>query len=324
MFTMNLKSEILQDIEQLSVKKHKEETKSNYHPKNDLNFYSNLLWNSSSYDDVEQIQIELIPVENEDQRDLFNFIRHNISSMPQCETPGRVLSVLIYDKYSKRFLGIIQLTTDLLKSQFKDEFIGFDEKKRGQLKKHIRDHSANLSICIPVQPFGFDFCGGKLLAMLAFSLELHQMYEMKYSNTLALITTTSIHGKSIQYDRLKQLKFIGYTKGYGTSHIPVSFMDKVYRYLEENYPKFNIKKQSKWQSLRFLVQQLHIDSNQLFFHGDQRGIYCGWTGSNAKEFLLKKNTNFDRDKLQSVETITQFWKERWAKQRSAHLKKQNT
>lgn len=320
---MDLKKEILRDLELLSVEKHKTETKSIYNPKHDPSFYSNLFWNSSSYDDVEQMQLELIPVVNDDQRDLFDFIRHNISSMPQCETPGRVLSVLVHDKTSKRYLGIIQLTTDLLKSEFKDTFIGLDEKKRGQLKKHIRDHSANLSICVPVQPFGFDFCGGKLLAMLAFSLELHQMYQTRYSYPLALITTTSIHGKSIQYDRLKQLKFIGYTKGYGTTHIPESFMDKVYQFLEDSYPKFNAKKQSKWQSLRFLTQQLHIDSHKLFYHGDQRGIYCGWTGDNGKDFLLKRTSCCNRDKIQSVETITEFWKERWAKQRSAHLKTKN-
>jgi hypothetical protein len=62
--------------------------------------------------------------------------------------------------------------------------------------------------------------------MLAFSIELHQFYEKRYFYSLALITTTSIHGKSIQYDRLKQLKLIGYTKGFGTNHISASFIEE--------------------------------------------------------------------------------------------------
>ncbi|CAF3991126.1 unnamed protein product, partial [Adineta steineri] len=138
---------------------------------------------------------------------------------------------------------------------------------------------------------------------------------------LALITTTSIHGKSIQYDRLKQLKFIGYTKGFGTSHISASFMDKVREYLKVNNPEVLTRKQSKWQLLKFVAQKLNIDSSQLFYHGDQRGIYYGWTGTNANEFLLKTKMNFVQDKLQSVESTASFWKQRWAKQRATHLNK---
>ncbi|CAF1074832.1 unnamed protein product [Adineta steineri] len=137
----------------------------------------------------------------------------------------------------------------------------------------------------------------------------------------SLITTTSIHGKSIQYDRLKQLKFIGYTKGFGTSHISASFMDKVREYLKVNNPEVLTRKQSKWQLLKFVAQKLNIDSSQLFYHGDQRGIYYGWTGTNANEFLLKTKMNFVQDKLQSVESTASFWKQRWAKQRATHLNK---
>ncbi|CAF0975627.1 unnamed protein product [Adineta steineri] len=318
---MDLKSELLQQLQQASVEQNKTETKSTYHQKYDDEYYSNLIWNSTSYDDVEKIQVQLVVVQNDDQRDLFDYIRHTVSSMPQCQVPGRTLSVLIYDKQSESYLGIIQFTTDLLKSEFKDAFINLEERKRGRLKQHIRDHSANLSICVPVQPFGYNFCGGKLLAMLAFSTELHQLYEKRYSKSLALITTTSIHGKSIQYDRLKQLKFIGYTKGFGTSHISASFMDKVREYLKVNNPEVLTRKQSKWQLLKFVAQKLNIDSSQLFYHGDQRGIYYGWTGTNANEFLLKTKMNFVQDKLQSVESTASFWKQRWAKQRATHLNK---
>lgn len=312
---MDLKAE----ISQFSVEQNKNETKWNYHPKYPDEYYSKLIWNSTKYEDIEKILIELLVVENADQRDLFDYIRHRISSMPQSQTPGRTLSILVYDQYSRSYLGILQLTTDLLKSEFKDQFMGLDPNKRGRLKQHIRDHSANLSICVPVQPFGFNFCGGKLLAMLAFSIELHQFYEQRYSYPLALISTTSIHGKSIQYDRLKQLKFIGYTKGFGTSHIPQSFLIKAREYLRENHPECLEYKQSNWQLLKILAKKLNIDSSTLFYHGNERGIYAGWTGTDGKEFLLKKRQNFTRDKLQSANEITQFWMQRWARQRSTHL-----
>ena len=316
---MDLKSEILQQLQQISVEQNKDESKSNYRPKYNNEHYSKLIWHSTDYNDVANIQVQLVVVENDDQRDLFDYIRHTVSSMPQCQVPGRVLSVLVYDQNSKFYLGIIQLTTDLLKSEFKDNYMNLDVTKRGRLKQHIRDHSANLSICVPVQPFGFNFCGGKLLAMLAFSNEIHQFYKTRYAYSLALITTTSIHGKSVQYDRLKQLKFIGYTQGFGTSHIPASFIAKGREFLKVNYPETLIHKQSNWHLLKVLGQKLNVDGTQLFYHGNQRGIYCGWTGTNANEFLLKKRTNFTIDKLQTVDEITTFWMQRWARQRSTHL-----
>ncbi|CAF1057875.1 unnamed protein product [Adineta ricciae] len=320
---MDLKNELLQHIQQISIDQNKHETKSNYRPKYSNEHYTKLIWSSTDYNDVENIQVQLIAVENDDQRDLFDYIRHTVSSMPQCQIPGRVLSVLVYDQYSQTYLGILQLTTDLLKSESKDNFIqpALEPAKRNRFKQHIRDHSVNLSICVPVQPFGYNFCGGKLLAMLAFSIELHQFYEKRYGYPIALVTTTSIHGKSIQYDRLKQLKFIGYTKGFGISHIPTSLLEKGKVYLEQNHPESLHRKQANWQLLKILVQKLDIDSNDVFYHGNQRGIYCGWTGANGSDFLMKRVTRLNQDKLQPVEECSRFWKDRWAKQRSTHLNK---
>lgn len=315
----DFRKELLAELNKLTIEQNKQTTQSNFCPRYDESYYNKIIWDSINYDDIEKIQLKLVAVENETQRDIFDYIRHRVSSMPQCERPGRTLSVLVYDQNSEKFLGIVQLTTDLLKSEFKDRFMGLDEKRGGQLRHHIRDHSTNLSICVPVQPFGFNFCGGKLLAMLAFSTELQEIYTERYAKRIALITTTSIHGKSIQYDRLKQLKFVGYTKGFGISHIPKPFIDKIRDYLKVNHPQYPIERQSNWQLLKVVCQKLNIDSQLIFFHGQQRGIYCGWTGARAHDFMLKKHGIFEQDALQNIDDIYQFWKNRWAKQRYIHL-----
>ena len=66
-------------------------------------------------------------------------------------------------------------------------------------KKKIRDSGANISICVPLHPFGFNFCGGKLLAMLAFSKEVYEYYYKK--NIKLIFKTLSIN---ISYSRIKQ------------------------------------------------------------------------------------------------------------------------
>lgn len=303
------------------IEQNKNETKSKYIQQHSDEYYKTQIWSSTDFIDVEKIQVELKEVKTLDDIDIFDFIRHNISSMPQFNMPGRVLNVLVYDRTSQKYIGIIQFTSDLLKSEHKDEFIGLEQSKRGRLQKHIRDHSVNLSICVPVQPFGYQFCGGKLLGMLSFSQEIHKLYTTKYSHQVALVVTTSIHGKSIQYDRLREMKLIGYTKGFGTGHINISTYEKIKSFLKQNYPQFDINHESKWQVLKFACDKLKLDTEKIFFHGQKRGIYAGWTSDKGKEFLLKQsNEDLVQNKLKSVNDVVIFWKNRWAKQRSNHLK----
>jgi hypothetical protein len=106
------------------------------------------------------------------------------------------------------------------------------------------------------------------------------------------------------------------------AHIPDKLVQSVKVFIGQNYPKFNVTKKSKWQCLRFAAEKLQIDTEKLFFHGQQRGIYVGFTSSNSREFLLKtRQENLAMDKLKSLDEISNFWKIRWAKQRFEHQNK---
>ena len=77
--------------------------------------------------------------------------------------------------------------------------------------------------------------GGKLISYILASNEVRQIYSKKYgraktiickrkANLLAAIFTTSLYGKSSQYNRLKYKNSllyipIGSTKGFGTLHL---------------------------------------------------------------------------------------------------------
>lgn len=134
----------------------------------------------------------------------------------------------------------------------------------------------NISICVPLQPFGFNFCGGKLLAMLAFSNEVYDYYYNKYNTKIAYIMTTSINGKSIQYSKLKCLKYIGLTEGYGTGHIPDDIINDCKTFVIQKFPKYNIKKMSKHTILNLVIKTFHLNSN-ILQHDQKRGIYIGFT-----------------------------------------------
>ena len=127
--------------------------------------------------------------------------------------------------------------------------IGLQELRKAGLSSQVAD----LSICGAVAPYN-DLIGGKLVALLAASHEVREMWQKRYENQVSIIssqmagqefrrpaklkilTTTSLYGVgSSQYNRLKVDVFnshrncteklewtrisTGTTSGYGTAHL---------------------------------------------------------------------------------------------------------
>ena len=286
-----------------------------------INDYEKKVFNGS-IDDVKNIEIELEFVENHLQEQIFEYYRNIVSSVPQYNIPGRQLKILVKDNISDTYLGLLQLTVDLLVNDKKNVFLGIEDKDYGKYKKIIRDCGVNISICVPLQPFGFNFCGGKLLAMLAFSKEVYDYYYSKYNTKIAYIMTTSINGKSIQYSKLKCLKFIGLTAGFGTCHIPEHIINECKEFVMEHFPKYKIKKMSKHTILNLVIKTLKLPQD-ILQHNQQRGIYIGLTGSDSCVMIkekMKKNEWYP-DLLQDKRIILDTWVHKYAINRNKNLKK---
>ena len=104
--------------------------------------------------------LELIDnIYNPEEKELFQYFRNITSSVPQSNIPGRVIQILVYDDNTTKYIGLIQLSVDLLINKEKSDYFGIDIKDYNKYKKKIRDSGANISICVPLQPFGFNFCG---------------------------------------------------------------------------------------------------------------------------------------------------------------------
>ena len=285
-----------------------------------INDYENKVFNGSIVD-VENIEIKLEFVENHYQEQIFEYYRNIVSSVPQYNIPGRQLKILVKDNISNTYLGLLQLTVDLLVNDKKNIFLGVDDKDYGKYKKVIRDCGVNISICVPLQPFGFNFCGGKLLAMLAFSKEVYNYYYSKYNTKIAYIMTTSINGKSVQYSKLKCLKFIGLTAGFGTCHIPEDIINECKEFVIEYFPKYKIKKMSKHTILNLVIKTLKLPQD-ILQHNQQRGIYIGLTSSDSCVMIkekMKKNEWYP-DLLQDTRIILDDWLHKYAIKRDNNLK----
>ena len=282
--------------------------------KNNPEYYESLIWNGS-LSDLKKVEIELVFVNNEILRDLWDYYRNTTSSLPRQQNSklvGRQIYILVKDKISNKYLGIMSLNSDILNYEAREKYIGWTNQEK-VLNNKI-NYLMNLSTCVPLQPFGFNFNGGKLLAMLAFSQEVIDHFEQKYGNELLGITTTSLYGKSIQYDRLKELKFLGFTKGNSTYKIPEILIDRCRKYL--------LSKGITYSRKLFIVGKTLLDlglSRELYMSDTPKGIYFGFCHPQAKDYLTGKVDKINKFKNNNAKIIFTTWFDRWAKQRYNHL-----
>lgn len=292
------------------------ETDNNIIYNYDKDYYKNLIW-EGDINSLQKIKLELELVETSEQRDLWKYFRNTTSSLPfqkNSQLVGRQLIILVKDKITKKYLGIISLSSDLIHLEDRDDYIGWTSNQRvnGNKLKYIM----NLSTCVPLQPFGFNFTGGKLLTKLAFSKEVMNMFENKYNHKLLGITTTGFHGKSIQYDRLKELKFVGYTKGNSVYKIPNELIDKCQTYLMSK--GFNFSKRKKFFIVGQTLYELGL-SRKDYMSDIPKGVYFGFSHHQSKDFLTENIEELEETKANDINIIFNDWINKFALKRYANL-----
>lgn len=283
-------------------------------------YYEFRKWNGN-LDDLKNVDIELEFVETIDQKDLWNYYRWTISSLNTFSPTnffGRVICILVKDNKTDKYMGIISLSSDIYNMKERDLFIGWTNEQ----KKENLNLITNLSTCVSIQPFGFNYNGGKMLAMLAFSNEVMEKFKNKFKQDLHGIITTGLYGRSVQYDRLKNIKYIGMTKGYSVFNIPSEITDKCRKYLN-NFHCINTSKYKKLSVLSSTIQLLGFDKNEILIN-TKKGIYFGFTRPDSKDFLCNKIDSVKNFSFKSAKDIFKEWYNRWAIQRYNHLQKNNS
>jgi hypothetical protein len=278
----------------------------------DYSYYINMIYNTY---DIDKFEPELEFCESIEQKDIWLGLRLKISSFEYvCDPPGRFIQILIKDKLTKKYIGITSLSS-IGRYNIFDNHIGWiSREKFGNKQKNIKckaNHIMDISTCVGIPPFSFNFNGGKLITMLMFSKEVYDYFYKKYNDELVCIITFSLYGKSIQYDRIKELTYIGLTKGEGVSHIPRWLSNCILEYMKKTYPNKNYNR--RIYTISAFAKKYKVDA--LLQSKEQKGAYIGFTGENTKYFLSGIDDIFVPKKLKNVNEIYNFWKNRWATNR---------
>ena len=296
-------------------------------------------WKPESPDDYEKLR-PIMKLSNGDLAETWNTVRTFSSTMKNNSNIGRNLFYTVIDGQTEKYLGVICISSDFLDLTPRDKAIGWprDIKTTG----NMINHTAIGSTIVPLQPLGFNYMGGKLLALLCLSDTVQNDWKVRYGNTLVGVTTTSLYGNTksnglSQYDGLEHWNKMGFSSGSVAFEPSRKTVNMVYDWVKENYtqkyfewweaknPKgLPLKRDHKNRTLNFAYSKLGIPKN-LIRTEHQRGIYFSPLYDNTNEYLRKEIG--DKELVKSFDTseeaLTQIWKTKYAKGRISMLKKKN-
>ena len=296
-------------------------------------------WLPETPEAYQDLQPELLYT-NKDKElpELWNCIRTFSSTMKNNSNIGRNLNFIVRDKVTKKYLGVICISSDFLDLTPRDKYIGWSKELKTQ--GGMINHTAIGSTIVPLQPLGFNYVGGKLLALLCLSDPVQEMWEKLYGDKLVSVSTTSLYGKTkadglSQYDNLDYWQKMGFTSG-SVSYEPTNETRYMIReWLKTNHTRryfewYIAKKPSgqphkrdhKNRSLTFTYNKLNVPK-ELIKSDHARGIYWCPLYAESVEFLRGEHDGKNMKKCfdSSVEDLSNLWKEKHAKPRIKQLVK---
>jgi len=297
-------------------------------------------WMPKDPDDYAKLQ-PVMKLHNGELAETWNAIRTFTSTMKNNSNIGRNLFYTIEDEVTGKYLGVLCISSDFLDLTPRDNAIGWSRDIK--TSQGMINHTAIGSTIVPLQPLGYNYMGGKLLALLCLADTVQNDWKERYGDVLVGVTTTSLYGNTksnglSQYDGLEHWNKMGFSSGSVAFEPSRATKKMIFNWIKENHTRkyfewweaknkqgLPLKRDHKNRSLHFAYPKLGIPK-ELTRTEHQRGIYFSPLYDNTSEYLRKE---IGDDKLvksfdTSLEALTNIWKTKYAKGRISMLKKKNT
>lgn len=249
---------------------------------------------------------------------------------------GKEIKFIVREKNTGKHVGYCRVASPLINSRPRNEWFGQVPDLRS-----FNKHAVMGFIIVPTQPFGFNYLGGKLLALLCASHEFREMFNKKYNMDTCLFETTSLYGnikQASQYDGLKP--FIRYT-GDTISNFVLAFSDEFWNetlqwFANKNNgrPLFTREGIASYK-LKMQIKMMSVIKNSLKYHNSsllaefltaiqtnkdvttQKRFYISTYGyENSRDYILGK----DKTLVKNVENFDKHYSEniiRWWKKKAS-------
>ena len=269
------------------------------------------------------------------QPKIFNTLLEMTASFSPDENPGKILKLVVMETNTNKIAGFIRFGSPLINSKPRNDYLGDVPDLEIFNKRAIMGFNI-----VPIQPFGFNCLGLKLLAAICCSHFSRRMLNKKYDTEFCLFETTSLYGniKGVSaYDGMRPL--LRY-KGDTQSKFLLTLGEEIYFEMRDWFTEKNggvpiiregvssrkLKMQTKFvgiikQSLaKHDMKAFELFSKEIAKASDvttQKRFYMSEYGySNVRDVLLGKTDklvkaeNFDRYELPA---ITEWWKKKASK-----------
>ena len=264
------------------------------------------------------------------QSQTFDTMLEMVASFSPDQAPGKEMKLIVKETNTNTIVGFIKLGSPLINSKPRNDFLG------GVPDLPIFNKHAIMGFnIVPVQPFGYNYLGGKLMAAICCSHAVRRMLNQKYDTEFCLFETTSLYGNikgMSMYDGMKP--YLRY-KGDTQSKFLLTLGEEIYFEMRDWFTEKNggedlIHKGASSRKLKMQTKMVGVIKASLKQHdskayemfnkemakaGDvttQKRFYSSCYGySNVKDLLLGKTDaltkaeNFDRFEL---ENVIDWWK----------------
>jgi len=284
--------------------------------------------------DPVRIQPSLELVTTPAQHEIWRYCRL-LGSIPFNRGCGRLIRYLLRDNghEGRPLMGVIALSSPVLINKPRDEWVGWEYPRDVELKRRKLLCCMELSVSMAMPPYNH-LTAGKMICMAVLSSEVRLDYFKKFAQhvtptglsegRLGLITTTSLYGSSVQYNRIKvkdrtAYRVVGYTSGFGNSHVTEKEFAAMELYLKEA-GKPIAKGWGTGRSYRLRVytaySRLRHGAPMAPSHNHPRSVYVAPLAANTKEFLRGRAEQLDYYDL-SCAQLVDLWRRRWLEPRAA-------
>ena len=269
-------------------------------------------------------QVAVVPTE------VFDTLLEKTASFSPDENPGKTLKVVVKETTTNTIVGFIRYGSPLINSKPRNDYLGSVPDLDIFNKRAIMGFNI-----VPVQPFGFNCLGGKLLAAICCSHATRRMLNKKYDTEFCLFETTSLYGNlkgASMYDGMRP--YLRY-KGDTQSKFLLTLGEEIYPELKDWFTEKNggeelLRQGVSSRKLKMQTKMVGIIKASLKEHDTkaynmfvsamenatgvttQKRFYSSEYGySNTKDVLLGKTNvltkaeNYDRFEL---DNITKWWK----------------
>ena len=242
-------------------------------------------------------------------------IEHNI--------PGRELRWMVYETNTKKIMGFIRFGSPTINSKPRNIWLG----KAPDLSRFNRHAVMGFAI-VPSQPFGYNYLGGKLLALMCVSHYAREQVSKVFEKDIALFETTSLYGSTTsasQYDGLKP--FIRYKGLTDSKFLPLLHRERFHELhnafteWNDNQPltenRASSKKMKRQTKMISIIRNSLQDKKKLnefnniikmaFGLTQQKRAYISDYGyANVREVILGEQDNFISKSTLCLQLIISF------------------